>query len=165
MCWFVRLQRRGCDAQVRKKETDLDALMGPIEEMYALLRKYEVRVPGEELDAVGDLRYSWRRLHELASATSNTLSHLQVDRRLPLLRPPSPAPAIKPRLISQAAPLTFLMLRRRWASGISCARRSPPLWWTPGSSGVTGWPTAPWHPTCRRRMQSCVSICSSRCSR
>ena len=46
--------------------------------MYALLRRYEVRVPAKELDAVSDLRYSWRKLHDLASVTSNALSQLQV---------------------------------------------------------------------------------------
>ena len=64
--------------QVREKEADLDSLIGPIEEMYALLRRYEVRVPAKELDAVSDLRYSWRKLHDLASVTSNALSQLQV---------------------------------------------------------------------------------------
>ena len=63
---------------MREQEADLDALIRPIEDMYSLLRRYEVRVPGDELDAVADLRYSWRRLHDLASTTSDTLSRLQV---------------------------------------------------------------------------------------
>lgn len=64
--------------QVREQEADLDAMIRPIEDMYSLLRRYDVKVPGEELDAVSDLRYSWHRLHDLASVTSDRLSHLQV---------------------------------------------------------------------------------------
>lgn len=44
-----------------------------------LLRcRYEVRVPKEETDMVGDLRYSWRKLKKLALEVSDTLSRLQV---------------------------------------------------------------------------------------
>jgi hypothetical protein len=67
-----------CCVQVREKEADSDGLIGPVEDMYALLGRYEVRLPAEELTAVSDLRYSWRKLLDLASATSNTLSQLQV---------------------------------------------------------------------------------------
>jgi len=67
-----------CCKQVREKESDSDGLIGPVEDMYALLGRYEVRLPAEELAAVSDLRYSWRKLLDLASATSNTLSQLQV---------------------------------------------------------------------------------------
>ena len=47
--------------------------------MYALLRRYEVRVASEEFAAVGDLRYLWKKLHDLASSTSDHLSQLQVN--------------------------------------------------------------------------------------
>ena len=67
-----------CRKQVREKEADSDGLIGPVEDMYALLGRYEVRLPAEELAAVSDLRYSWRKLLDLASATSDTLSQLQV---------------------------------------------------------------------------------------
>lgn len=63
---------------MREKDSDADDLMGPIEEMYALLRRYEVRVASEEFAAVGDLRYLWKKVHDLASSTSDSLSQLQV---------------------------------------------------------------------------------------
>lgn len=64
--------------QVREKEADSEGLIGPVEEMYALLRRYEVRVPADELTVVSDLRYSWKKLLDLASTTSDNLSELQV---------------------------------------------------------------------------------------
>ncbi len=65
--------------QLREKEAESDALIGPVEEMYALLRRYEVRVPAEELTAVSDLRYSWKKLLDLAVTVSDNLSGLQVE--------------------------------------------------------------------------------------
>ena len=65
--------------QVREKDSESDGLIGPVEEMYALLRKYEVRVPAEELIAVSDLRYSWKKLMDLAVTVSDNLSGLQVQ--------------------------------------------------------------------------------------
>lgn len=67
----------GLSLQVREKEGDLDAIIGPIEEMYALLRRYDVRIPVEEMDGVSDLRGSWKRVHDAASAAATTLSQLQ----------------------------------------------------------------------------------------
>ena len=43
---------------IRVKESELDTLLGPIEEVYALLHRYEVKVPDEETDLVAELRYS-----------------------------------------------------------------------------------------------------------
>ena len=46
--------------------------------MYALLTRYEVRLPKDELDAVSDLRYSWRKLNKQALDVSHTLGKMQV---------------------------------------------------------------------------------------
>ena len=46
----------------------------------------QVRVPGEEVDAVSDMPYTWRKLHDLASTTSSTLSGLQAQPRNTSLR-------------------------------------------------------------------------------
>ena len=43
-------------------------------------------MPGEEVDAVSDMPYTWRKLHDLASNTSSTLSGLQAQPRTILLR-------------------------------------------------------------------------------
>lgn len=63
---------------MREKEASLDSLINPIEDMYALLVKYEVRVPKEETDQVSDLRYSWKKLRKLASEVTDKLSEMQV---------------------------------------------------------------------------------------
>lgn len=47
--------------------------------MYALLLRYEVRVPKEETDMVSDLRYSWKKLRKLATDVSDTLTRMQVS--------------------------------------------------------------------------------------
>lgn len=39
--------------------------------------RYEVRVPKEELDCVGDLRYCWRKLKRLAGEVGDRLAQLQ----------------------------------------------------------------------------------------
>ena len=41
--------------------------------------RYEVRVPKEESDLVGDLRYSWRKLKKLAADVGDSLATLQVN--------------------------------------------------------------------------------------
>lgn len=46
--------------------------------MYSLLMRYEVRVPKEETDMVGDLRYSWKKLRKLSTDVSDNLARLQV---------------------------------------------------------------------------------------
>ena len=56
----------------------MDNLINPIEDMYALLMRYEVRVPKEETDMVGDLRYSWKKLRKLSTDVSDNLARLQV---------------------------------------------------------------------------------------
>jgi len=39
---------------------------------------YEVRVPKEEADMVGDLGYSWRKLKKAAAEVSDALATVQV---------------------------------------------------------------------------------------
>lgn len=64
--------------EVREKESEIDNLIGPIEEMYGLLMRYEVRVPKEETTMVSDLRYGWKKLRKLATDVSDNLTRLQV---------------------------------------------------------------------------------------
>jgi dynein heavy chain, axonemal len=64
--------------EVREKEADIDNLITPIEEMYGLLLRYEVRVPKEETSMVSDLRYGWKKLRKLATDVSDNLTRLQV---------------------------------------------------------------------------------------
>ena len=44
--------------EIRDKEATIDLEFGPVEEMYAMLSRYEVRVAKEEADTVGELPYS-----------------------------------------------------------------------------------------------------------
>lgn len=64
--------------EVREKESEIDNLIGPIEEMYGLLMRYEVRVPKEETTMVSDLRYAWKKLKRVATEVSDNLTRLQV---------------------------------------------------------------------------------------
>ncbi len=63
--------------ELRDREAEIDTLMTPIEEIYALLTRYEVRVPREETDLLADLRPNWRKVHKLSGDTSDTLAGLQ----------------------------------------------------------------------------------------
>ena len=64
--------------QLREREAGIEGVMGPVEDMYALLLRYEVRVPKDETDIVSDMRYSWKKLRKLASDVSDNLARLQV---------------------------------------------------------------------------------------
>eukprot|EP00878_Enallax_costatus_P041459 GHUV01048245.1.p1 GENE.GHUV01048245.1~~GHUV01048245.1.p1 ORF type:complete len:369 (+),score=142.53 GHUV01048245.1:96-1202(+) len=72
--------------EVREKEADIDTLITPIEDMYSLLLRYEVRVPKEETGMVSDLRYGWKKLRKLATDTSDNLARLQVGFKRELIK-------------------------------------------------------------------------------
>jgi len=72
--------------EVRVKESEIDNVMIPIEEIYALLNRYQVRVSKEETDMVGDLRYGWKKLRKLATDVADTLSRLQVGFKRELMK-------------------------------------------------------------------------------
>ena len=72
--------------EVRERESEIDNVMVPIEEIYALLGRYEVKVAKEETDMVGDLRYSWRKLRKLSTDVSDNLSQLQVGFKRELIK-------------------------------------------------------------------------------
>ncbi|KAL4452763.1 hypothetical protein ABPG75_008425, partial [Micractinium tetrahymenae] len=93
----ARLQRRvedlddvqalvGVLREVREYEACVDRVVGPIEDIYALLLRYEVRVPKEEADLVGDLHYSWRKLKKLAADVADNLATVQVGFKRTLLQ-------------------------------------------------------------------------------
>eukprot|EP00976_Prorocentrum_cordatum_P089032 1187583-Prorocentrum_minimum.AAC.1 len=64
--------------ELRDRESEIDNVMVPIEEIYNLLGRYEVKVAKEETDMVGDLQYAWKKLRNLATSVSDKLSKLQV---------------------------------------------------------------------------------------
>jgi dynein heavy chain len=66
--------------EVREKESEIDNLIGPIEEMYGLLMRYEVRVPKEETTMVSDLRWGWKKLKKVRPAAALGLERGKVMR-------------------------------------------------------------------------------------
>mmetsp|Transcript_22861 Transcript_22861/g.57008 ORF Transcript_22861/g.57008 Transcript_22861/m.57008 type:complete len:4427 (+) Transcript_22861:2-13282(+) len=71
---------------LRDKEANLDAEFGPVEDMYALLARYDVPVPKEETDIVTDLRYSWKKLKKLSADLQEHLSQMQAPFKKNLVR-------------------------------------------------------------------------------
>ncbi|KAK9865923.1 hypothetical protein WJX84_001850 [Apatococcus fuscideae] len=72
--------------ELREREAGIEGVMGPVEDMYALLLRYEVRVPKDETDLVSDMRYSWKKLRRMASDVSDNLARLQVGFRRELIK-------------------------------------------------------------------------------
>jgi len=72
--------------EIREKESELDTIMTPIEEIYALLARYEVRVPKEETETVSELRYGWDKMKKLAESVAENLSRLQVGFKRELIK-------------------------------------------------------------------------------
>jgi dynein heavy chain len=64
-------------AQVRAKESDMEWDMIPIETMYYVLSKYDVRVPKEETDTLLNLRGIWRGIVQLGQDRGARLMLLQ----------------------------------------------------------------------------------------
>ena len=63
--------------EIREKESEIDLQFGPVEEMYSLLTKYEVRVNKDEVDMVAELRYSWQKLRKESTKAADTLGKVQ----------------------------------------------------------------------------------------
>ena len=62
---------------IRVKESEIDSIMNPIEEVYGLLARYEVKVPKEETDVVAELRDNWTSMNALAVSVGENLQRLQ----------------------------------------------------------------------------------------
>jgi dynein heavy chain len=63
--------------EVRQNEIRIDMLIGPIEESYSMLVKYEIEMNHEEIERCDTLRYNWNKLMQLSSETSSNLVELQ----------------------------------------------------------------------------------------
>ncbi len=64
--------------EVREREAVIEVQLGPIEEMYTMLRKYDVKVPKDEQEGVADLYAYWhKKVIRLASDKKDQLSLLQ----------------------------------------------------------------------------------------
>ena len=72
--------------EVRDKEAEIDQQFGPVEEMYGLLAKYQVRVEKEETDGVEALRYNWKLLRSKATQSAENLQKVQAGFKRDLTR-------------------------------------------------------------------------------
>lgn len=59
-------------------EGQIEQLFGPVEEMYAMLNRYEVRVGKEEQEKVSELQYAWKKLKKQSDDVGDGLVALQV---------------------------------------------------------------------------------------
>ncbi|CAH3041642.1 unnamed protein product [Pocillopora meandrina] len=63
--------------EIRDREIMIDMSIGPIEESYAMLNRYELLVAKEESERVDTLRYSWQKLQSLATESQGQLIQIQ----------------------------------------------------------------------------------------
>ncbi|XP_072165822.1 dynein axonemal heavy chain 8-like [Diadema setosum] len=70
---------------IRQQEIRIDMTLGPIEEAYAMLQKFQVAVPKEEADRVDTLRYSFQKLSRQASSVQANLVKIQPTFKAELL--------------------------------------------------------------------------------
>nr|XP_013808177.1 PREDICTED: dynein heavy chain 5, axonemal isoform X2 [Apteryx mantelli mantelli] len=67
--------------EIRKQQISIDSQVGPIEESYAMLNKYDLLVAKEESDKVDTLHYTWEKLLVRANEVQNQLISLQPNFR------------------------------------------------------------------------------------
>ncbi|KAH0622614.1 hypothetical protein JD844_025060 [Phrynosoma platyrhinos] len=64
-------------SHIRDKEIEMDMTMGPIEEAYTILNRFEVEVTKEESEGVDTLRYSFNKLQSKAASVQDELIQVQ----------------------------------------------------------------------------------------
>uniref|UniRef100_A0A4W3HHM2 Dynein, axonemal, heavy chain 5 n=1 Tax=Callorhinchus milii TaxID=7868 RepID=A0A4W3HHM2_CALMI len=67
--------------EIKEQQIAIDFQVGPIEESYATLNKYELLVAKEEIEKVDTLRYTWEKLLVRANEIQNELVALQPNFR------------------------------------------------------------------------------------
>ncbi|XP_010139316.1 PREDICTED: dynein heavy chain 5, axonemal-like, partial [Buceros rhinoceros silvestris] len=71
--------------EIRELQISVDSQVGPIEESYAMLNKYDLPVAKEETEKVDTLRYTWEKLLARANEVQNELITLQPNFREELI--------------------------------------------------------------------------------
>eukprot|EP00768_Dysnectes_brevis_P002834 gnl/Dysnectes_brevis/2072_a2396_807.p1 GENE.gnl/Dysnectes_brevis/2072_a2396_807~~gnl/Dysnectes_brevis/2072_a2396_807.p1 ORF type:complete len:4631 (+),score=1942.19 gnl/Dysnectes_brevis/2072_a2396_807:116-13894(+) len=66
-------------SELREMEAIIDQRIVPMEEMYAMLSSFGVRVSADEVEAVDQLRYRLRQLQEIAANVQDRLKEVQPD--------------------------------------------------------------------------------------
>ncbi|XP_063956179.1 dynein axonemal heavy chain 8-like [Lytechinus pictus] len=64
---------------IRQQDIRIDMTLGPIEEAYSMLQKFQVSVPREEANRVDSLRYSFQKLSRQASSVQANLVKIQPE--------------------------------------------------------------------------------------
>ncbi|XP_034058617.1 dynein heavy chain 5, axonemal isoform X1 [Gymnodraco acuticeps] len=67
--------------EIREHQISIDFKVGPTEESYAMLHKYDLSVAKEEADKVDTLRYTWEKLLSRTTEVQNELVALQPNFR------------------------------------------------------------------------------------
>ncbi|XP_054476940.1 dynein axonemal heavy chain 5 isoform X2 [Anoplopoma fimbria] len=67
--------------EIREHQISIDFQVGPVEESYAMLHKYELSVAKEEAEKVDTLRYTWEKLLSRSTEVQNELVALQPNFR------------------------------------------------------------------------------------
>ncbi|XP_039248303.2 dynein axonemal heavy chain 5-like isoform X1 [Styela clava] len=63
--------------EIRERQIDIDMVIGPIENSYNILTKFNIPVTKEELERVDLLRYTWEKLLVQATEVQNNLVDIQ----------------------------------------------------------------------------------------
>ncbi|KAI5105653.1 dynein heavy chain 5, axonemal isoform X1, partial [Silurus meridionalis] len=71
--------------EIREHQISIDFQVGPIEESYAMLNKYELSVAKEEMEKVDTLRYAWEKMLTRGAEVQNELVSLQPNFREELI--------------------------------------------------------------------------------
>jgi dynein heavy chain len=72
----VRLAMESLKA-VREKEIQISMTLGPLEHSYALLNKYGIAVPREEMERVEGIAFSWKKLNQSVTDVGENLGKIQ----------------------------------------------------------------------------------------
>ncbi|ELW66090.1 Dynein heavy chain 8, axonemal [Tupaia chinensis] len=67
---------------IRDNEIQMDMTLGPIEEAYAILNRFEVEVTKEESEAVDTLRYSFNKLQSKADICISAIKEKDIEAKL-----------------------------------------------------------------------------------
>lgn len=63
--------------EIRENQIKIDMTLGPVEEAYAILQKFQIEVPAEEQNRVDSLRYAVDRLLSQAATVQDELIEVQ----------------------------------------------------------------------------------------
>ncbi|KAH9599603.1 Dynein heavy chain [Trypanosoma melophagium] len=63
--------------EIRDRESVVEFQFYPVQQAYALLQRFNVHLFKEEIDRVEDIRFRWRKLHELAECRSDEINYMQ----------------------------------------------------------------------------------------